>query len=376
MKFKELTKEDLNSLRIMAHYPIKSNLKKADLVSALEDAFRKDPVSLLQALPVYDLLIMQSLCDLDRDQCAVYELPTALPSSMYYGLVEWEYNEDEAWKINICLSDEMYMLISPFIKQVVDERRSSKKYLLEYFFWGMLYIYGTPTMGDYLEVLKATFGEKEDAWWQMFLGLCKYYPFGADKSLQYNGHFVNPDIEDPEAVFEQQRARGMDVKPLKKYSMDEILSVGETGPFFVYDKHSDICKKAISALEKCGYGHRDAVARLSRIWVDVQDDATPKNTTQILQKAIGEPKLRSVEELNSIIQALTDYMNNLPRWCLGGRTPKDIPVPPNALAGMSAMLSGLKKANSMPDIRNVRRNDPCPCGSGLKFKNCHGKNIS
>ena len=23
--------------------------------------------------------------------------------------------------------------------------------------------------------------------------------------------------------------------------------------------------------------------------------------------------------------------------------------------------------------KQVGRNDPCPCGSGLKFKNCHGK---
>lgn len=23
----------------------------------------------------------------------------------------------------------------------------------------------------------------------------------------------------------------------------------------------------------------------------------------------------------------------------------------------------------------IGRNDPCPCGSGKKFKNCHGKNI-
>ena len=22
----------------------------------------------------------------------------------------------------------------------------------------------------------------------------------------------------------------------------------------------------------------------------------------------------------------------------------------------------------------IGRNDPCPCGSGLKYKNCHGKN--
>ena len=24
--------------------------------------------------------------------------------------------------------------------------------------------------------------------------------------------------------------------------------------------------------------------------------------------------------------------------------------------------------------KTVGRNDPCPCGSGLKYKNCHGKN--
>jgi preprotein translocase subunit SecA len=25
------------------------------------------------------------------------------------------------------------------------------------------------------------------------------------------------------------------------------------------------------------------------------------------------------------------------------------------------------------DGRKVGRNDPCPCGSGAKYKNCHGK---
>ncbi|MDD5726262.1 MAG: SEC-C metal-binding domain-containing protein, partial [Patescibacteria group bacterium] len=26
-----------------------------------------------------------------------------------------------------------------------------------------------------------------------------------------------------------------------------------------------------------------------------------------------------------------------------------------------------------PKYKDVGRNDPCPCGSGLKFKKCHGK---
>ena len=34
------------------------------------------------------------------------------------------------------------------------------------------------------------------------------------------------------------------------------------------------------------------------------------------------------------------------------------------------------KAPNMPEnvnLSNVKRNDPCPCGSGKKFKNCHGR---
>ena len=33
-----------------------------------------------------------------------------------------------------------------------------------------------------------------------------------------------------------------------------------------------------------------------------------------------------------------------------------------------------RKADSSDPYMNVGRNDPCPCGSGKKFKNCHGKN--
>ena len=36
----------------------------------------------------------------------------------------------------------------------------------------------------------------------------------------------------------------------------------------------------------------------------------------------------------------------------------------------------VSKAPEQPFIREgikVGRNDPCPCGSGMKFKQCHGK---
>jgi preprotein translocase subunit SecA len=34
-----------------------------------------------------------------------------------------------------------------------------------------------------------------------------------------------------------------------------------------------------------------------------------------------------------------------------------------------------RKSESTDPYAGVGRNDPCPCGSGKKFKNCHGKGL-
>ncbi len=35
----------------------------------------------------------------------------------------------------------------------------------------------------------------------------------------------------------------------------------------------------------------------------------------------------------------------------------------------------LQKPEPYRAEKNIGRNDPCPCGSGKKYKNCHGKNL-
>jgi uncharacterized protein YecA (UPF0149 family) len=42
---------------------------------------------------------------------------------------------------------------------------------------------------------------------------------------------------------------------------------------------------------------------------------------------------------------------------------------PTAPAGVPGVSGG---APAGTDWSNVKRNDPCPCGSGKKFKKCHG----
>jgi preprotein translocase subunit SecA len=40
-----------------------------------------------------------------------------------------------------------------------------------------------------------------------------------------------------------------------------------------------------------------------------------------------------------------------------------------ALGAVAAAMASSRNAT----MRKVGRNDPCPCGSGKKYKQCHGK---
>jgi hypothetical protein len=54
-------------------------------------------------------------------------------------------------------------------------------------------------------------------------------------------------------------------------------------------------------------------------------------------------------------------------------------VSPEQMAAASAAVGGGKAAPVVKDKAdpwaNVGRNDPCPCGSGKKYKKCHGATV-
>jgi hypothetical protein len=67
--------------------------------------------------------------------------------------------------------------------------------------------------------------------------------------------------------------------------------------------------------------------------------------------------------------------------------PAESPGEKPAAAKRDPLIVGAGKARNMSDIQNaaanngpvdwtnVGRNDPCPCGSGKKFKKCHGVSV-
>ena len=59
------------------------------------------------------------------------------------------------------------------------------------------------------------------------------------------------------------------------------------------------------------------------------------------------------KQFENIYNIIDKYKNDIPIWIYNGYTKRE--------------------ANSMPKEKKVGRNDPCPCGSGKKYKKCCGK---
>ncbi len=77
----------------------------------------------------------------------------------------------------------------------------------------------------------------------------------------------------------------------------------------------------------------------------------------------GSPDDASSEFLERRLKLFYDYSNAVPHWLDKGWSPRQL-------------REGLHKTASPASATAFRagRNDPCPCGSGKKFKSCHGAN--
>ena len=107
-------------------------------------------------------------------------------------------------------------------------------------------------------------------------------------------------------------------------------------------------------------------------------------------------KLESVNLFDSMVNKINDQtvsiltrgqIPQLDPARVNAARPAERPQPKQQYNEIKADLNDPnQQAAAQHDTRSVRRepirvektvgrNDPCPCGSGKKFKNCHGKNI-
>ena len=152
---------------------------------------------------------------------------------------------------------------------------------------------------------------------------------------------------------------------------------------------------------------------LTILWQEVSTGKTDMNdaVNDILQKIAGTyPNgAPTLEQLNANLRSVQEFVNMVNRRDRKGWPPKELFKKqfPHGMMHMPTIVPGSAQAaqllkQSEPQLKamgadvdyssidtfatvgqygerkilKVGRNDPCPCGSGKKYKQCHGRNIS
>jgi len=110
----------------------------------------------------------------------------------------------------------------------------------------------------------------------------------------------------------------------------------------------------------------EVVRRLAHIQLRIEEDTT---TEDVGLKKLSEERIKYEKKMHEGRKELTSALGGK----LGARNKANTPVKQIPVNKRSRAIEGEFDANNPSTWGRVGRNDTCPCGSGKKFKQCHGK---
>jgi preprotein translocase subunit SecA len=125
------------------------------------------------------------------------------------------------------------------------------------------------------------------------------------------------------------------------------------------------------------YGQRDPLVEYKReaftMFSDLMDKIKEEISSRMFRSATSVNALRGFMGAirQRYVHEQASALGAAPGRCRPSR-PSRPPAPPQA--ALEAAKQQAKAPPQRRDLPKVGRNDPCPCGSGKKYKNCHGAN--
>jgi hypothetical protein len=364
-----LRREELLTFCDDFRIPHQRSWNKTLLAESISLYLTMKPALLAERLPLPALLELRDLVK------AKGPLRKVEPRSFSYlslrGLVAFMKTEAED---DLCILPKNFgIALEPVIDTMVQRDDLKMWDKREHLFCGLLQCYGVMEGRLLMEKYKEVSGES--------ISLEEFFCFLRCRDrLSYEiklvgiwsgkHFFASVDVVDPKLVYEQaKRRKDLDYCP---FTERELLEAGG----MVSVPGSKAAKELVKELQK-GSTHRESASSIFYLLVLlVKNEAS---TAEILEFVFGEIPSDSIKNINRIAGLIMDFQNSLPKWSLKGHSPANLfeaerkhlsPLPKEPFDFGSVNRSSDSSAESGP---KVGRNDPCPCGSGKKFKKCCGK---
>ena len=131
------------------------------------------------------------------------------------------------------------------------------------------------------------------------------------------------------------------------------------------------------------------LAAAHTVWLNAQYEPDSHNL-ELLLSPISDiaDEIDTIERFKDYAARIIDYANSVPKWLLKGHTADETDL--MVYSADDAYLEELYGAelseseneeimrffDKVNKVRPVAPDDPCPCGSGLSYRFCHGRHYS
>ncbi len=248
--------------------------------------------------------------------------------------------------------------------------KKERKELLSKYATASAFLYGVISVNEFVDVFNHYEDVKTD-YNETTLALQRFAKTNDVEYFIFNGIIsgpaIQPDFSDYEEIVASIR-ENQNGKPRYLPEKEEFLRY-ETGDYFEPQKPYADLKAYI--LKNHLIEREDGLDGVDGDLIDLREMILHDvDTTDCINYFTeSDYVFNGIDDLNRFVQVLLNVFNNTRIYKNNGFTPEELfkrderpklkPLP--------------KEPIYINKVMKVGRNDPCPCGSGLKYKRCHGR---
>ena len=387
-----------------------SKLRKAYIEFVLSH-----PKELLLMLPMADLQLISKAKNVKAGEGVPRVDDHLTPIMVMYGLADMDTPHWDFFTVTI--AEDLQPLLVQHIDWALGYEQNRLRISVEFIVEGLANVLGIITQDEIRKQLKKLMHNDSDEKAAKALDVVRQYSLLLD-CMEYTGDLENAKDEDIRFVsrygwedkrrmeqFIAEHSRNIDSTP--EFSVEELSkSSGALCPVVPNPKMDEFMHFLTCQI---GLDKGSAYIICFNLWYykihygEYSHDDMPMEL-YFLSHVLTEGEQELTDKLaEEGLHCLADFADNIPLWYLRGFTAADYPAEAfvsklstkeplgtmlrkvkneacliknklNVKAQIPDQTKPSKEDNPRTD-RKIGRNDPCPCGSGLKYKKCHGKGL-
>ena len=363
------TKIQLRILGDMLGCELKSSLRKSEMATGLADYIINCSDVWLRCLPQRELDLLEIMVKMEKgSEYRTFPQPYSTVMEAFGFLTEERTDNSSTFTI----VPELYDSIKKHLPMALSFRTANNYMEFEALLMGILNIYGLVEHKKVVEIFSSIYDFETDPQlavrslqflYESFL--MKMDTVRKNGLIYHRTMIRNGNLDE---VIPERESR-VEIKDYRQFSKEEFMAAGFDPLYPFVGKDTPTGKNLTAFMKKVGMGEEERNVIGTLVWLNAQEGGTKGPLGAI---HLFDGLLKGFDQVQEMMGVVQEYMNNVPKWIFKGYSSHEVfekyekpnlrPLPKNMLPAGFGM-----------GVPRVERNDPCPCGSGLKYKNCHGK---